>query len=261
MNKLLTRKGLVFALLFIALSILGLRMNFSKLVGAENQFFTYFQLWGPIAGGFLGSAMGVSTVLIAQLLDFLVNGKQITLLNLARVLPMLFGAYYFSKSKSTFSDNKMMLVIPVLAMIAFWLTPAGAGAWYFALFWLVPILVIAITSIADQVATIKLVLSMIGDFLSTLQVIGKILASYPRLFLLSLGATFTAHAVGGAIWAWSIPMTTAAWNALIPVVIYERLVFALGISISYVVFANVLNVVDKVADIQKFVSIDRRYLL
>ncbi|MDO8553843.1 MAG: hypothetical protein Q7S22_03485 [Candidatus Micrarchaeota archaeon] len=261
MNKFLSRKSLIFALLFIVLSVIGLRVNFSKLVGAENQFFTLFQFWGPIAGGFLGSLIGVGTVLVAQLLDFFVNGKQLTILNFVRVLPMLFGAYYFSKAKSSFSDNKFMLTVPLLAMLAFWLTPAGAGAWYFALFWLVPLSVITINYAVESISSLKLALSMVGDLLSGIPILGKVLKSYPQLFLLSLGATFVTHAVGGAIWAWSIPMTAAAWTALIPVVIYERLVFALGISISYVVFANVLNVVDIVFDIQKYVSIDKRYVL
>lgn len=261
MKNILNRKNIIFALLFIALSVVGLRVNFSKLVGADNQFFTFFQLWGPIAGGFLGSILGVFTVFIAQLLDFAVNGKEITLLNLARVLPMLFAAFYFSKSKINFKDNKLMIVLPIIAMVAFWATPAGAGAWYFALFWAVPILVVAINVLVEQIATVKTVLNMIGDFLSSIPVLGKILPSYPQLFLLSLGATFTAHAVGGAIWAWSIPMTSAAWTALVPVVIYERLVFAFGISVSYIVFANVLAVVDRAFDIRKFVTIDRRYLL
>ena len=261
MNKLLTRKGLIFSLLFIVLSVIGLRVNFSKLVGAENQFFTFFQFWGPIAGGFLGSTLGPFVVLVAQLLDFVFNGKQLTIINAARLLPMLFGAYYFSKTKVSVKDNTVMIILPILAMLAFWLTPAGAGAWYFALFWAVPIAVIAINMLVENVATIKVVLSMVGDFLSAIPVIGKILPSYPQLFLLSLGATFTAHAIGGAIWAWSIPMTSAAWIALIPVVIYERLLFALGISISYVIFVNVLRVVDSVFDIQKFVAIDKRYLI
>ena len=61
----------------------------------------------------------------------------------------------------------------------------------------------------------------------------------------SLGATFTAHAIGGAFWIWTIPITSGQWIALIPIVIYERLLFPAGIAVSYVAF-NALF--DKVLD-------------
>jgi hypothetical protein len=183
------------------------------------------------------------------------------MLTVLRILPMLFAAYYFSKSKSSFTSNKAMVVLPLLAMLVFWTNSAGAGAWYYGLFWTIPIGVIAINMFADNVATVKLLLSMVGDVLSKIPVIGRAAASYPRLFLLSLGATFTAHAVGNIIWTLTVPMTSAQWALLVPITATERLIFALGISISYVFFANVLNTVDKVLDIQKYVSIDKNYVL
>lgn len=57
----------------------------------------------------------------------------------------------------------------------------------------------------------------------------------------SLGATFTAHAVGGASWIWAFNLPPAIWNSLIPVVISERLLFATGIAISYVVVKHTLQ--------------------
>ena len=57
----------------------------------------------------------------------------------------------------------------------------------------------------------------------------------------SLGATFAAHSVGGAFWIWTVPMAAGQWVALIPIVIYERLLFAGGIVISYVAFNAVLD--------------------
>ena len=64
-QKIFSRKGIIFLLLFSVLSLIGMNINFSKLVGAENQFFTLFQFFGPIAGSFLGPIAGALSVLIA----------------------------------------------------------------------------------------------------------------------------------------------------------------------------------------------------
>ena len=62
-----------------------------------------------------------------------------------------------------------------------------------------------------------------------------------NLFIKSLGATFTAHAVGGAAWIWAFNLPAAVWNGLIPIVIAERLLFATGIAVSYVVVKHTLS--------------------
>jgi hypothetical protein len=58
LNKLITTKGLLFLFIFSILVFVGDRINFSKLIGAENQFFTLFQFFGPVAGAFLGPVVG-----------------------------------------------------------------------------------------------------------------------------------------------------------------------------------------------------------
>ena len=70
----------------------------------------------------------------------------------------------------------------------------------------------------------------------------------------------TAHAVGGAMWNYLVLMTPSAWNALIPVVIYERLLFTAGITISFVIFNTLL---DKLASETKsqYVNVDKKYVL
>ncbi|HJO02106.1 MAG TPA: hypothetical protein QF458_04255, partial [Candidatus Woesearchaeota archaeon] len=59
--------------------------------------------------------------------------------------------------------------------------------------------------------------------------------------LRSLGATFTAHAVGGALWIWTVPMTPEMYVMLLPITAFERLLFAAGIGISYVAFNALLD--------------------
>src|SRR3989338_5478067 len=134
-KELFTKKRLVFVAIFTALVFVGNKINFSVLVGAENQFFTLFQFFGPIAGGFLGSVFGVIAVLFAELIDFFVSGKDVMLLNILRLTPMLFAAYYFGAKKKSLS-----IIVPLIAIAAFILHPVGRQVWFFTLFWTIPII-------------------------------------------------------------------------------------------------------------------------
>ncbi len=229
MKNLVSKRGIVFLTLFVVLTLVGMEINFSSIIGMDNQFFTLFQFFGPIAGAFLG-LFGIIAVLFAELINFALVGKEVTAVNLLRLTPMLFAAYYFSRNIKTGFSDKLSIVIPVLAMIAFWSTPGGMGAWYYALFWTIPI---------------------IAKFLPD------------RLFFRSLGATFTAHAIGSSLWALTVPMTAAQWAFLVPVTAFERALFAIGISASFVLFTNLFNALDNLMnwDINRFIRIDRRYVL
>jgi len=211
LSKIFTKKRIFFIAIFTFLVLIGKQINFSPLVGADNQFFTLFQFFGPIAGGFLGPVFGVIAVLFAELIDFFIVGKETNLINLLRLSPMIFAAYYFGTKKKNLS-----ILVPIIAITAFVLHPVGREVWFFTLFWTIPI-------------------------------IGKLL---PRKYssnvlVKSYGATFTAHSVGGALWIWTVPMAAGQWIALIPIVFVERFLFGAGIAVSYVVF-NVLF--DKVLD-------------
>jgi hypothetical protein len=211
LDKIFSKKGLVFLLIFSVLTFVGLKINFSPLIGADNQFFTLFQFFGPIAGGFLGPIIGAFSVLIALVTNFFVVGKEFTLINVLRIAPMLFAAYYFGSKKKNWS-----VIVPLIAMAAFIAHPVGRTVWFFTLFWTIPIIARLLPAKYSMGVPLK-----------------------------SLGATFTAHSVGGALWIWTVPMTSGQWIALIPIVIFERLLFAAGIGISYVTFNAVF---DKVLD-------------
>jgi hypothetical protein len=206
-RKVLTPKGVTFLVLFAALSLIGMNINFSKIIGAENQFFTLFQFFGPIAGGFLGPTVGAASVLLAQAADIFLAGKPISLLNLLRITPMLFAAYYFGSRKRSFG-----IVVPLIAIALFLLHPVGKQVWFFSLFWTVPLIAKTLPS--------KYATSIVAR---------------------SLGATFTAHAVGGVLWTYTVPMTPETYMALIPVVIMERTLFAAGIAASYVAVNAILD--------------------
>src|SRR3989338_359598 len=212
----LSTKRLLFLLIFTVLVFAGNRVNFSALVGADNQFFTLFQFFGPIAGGFLGSAPGAITVLLAELLDAVAAGKAFTLLNILRFAPMAFGALFFVmitfRKKNDPASTFLAAAVPAACIALFVLHPVGREVWYFSLYWLIPVAA----------------------------------ALLPRktpgaLLLRSYGATFTAHAVCGALWIWTVPMSPEQWIALIPVVAFERFLFGLGIGGSYILVNSFLD--------------------
>lgn len=197
-NKIMALR-LCFLGIFSLAVLIGKSINFSAVIGAENQFFTIYQLIGPIAGSFLGTTFGVIAVLGAELAHFLISQKPFTLINLLRITPMLFAAYYFGNK-----NRLKSAIIPALCMAFFIAHPVGRQAWPFSLYWLIPIF-------------------------------GRIMPNKTRFrdILQSFGATFTSHAVGSVLWLYTIPMDSAQWLALIPIVAFERLVFGTGIFLSY----------------------------
>ncbi|MEW6328953.1 MAG: hypothetical protein AB1468_02425 [Candidatus Micrarchaeota archaeon] len=217
------RKKILFALLFGALVLVGDRINFSTILGAPNQYFTLFQFFGPVAGGFLGPLVGVVSVLLAEVVSFVLNAKETSALNLLRLTPMLFGAYYFGVA----SKKNYAAFVPLACMALFILHPVGSQVWYYSLYWLIP----------------------------------AAAALFPsRLFLRSLGATFTAHAIGSTIFLYTIPTAPSLWLTLIPIVAYERLMFAGGIALSYLALNTLL---DKLLseESHKLIKIDPRYVV
>jgi hypothetical protein len=222
LNINLTRRDFAFLAIFGVAALLAARINFSSVLGAENQSFTMFQFFGPIAGAFLGTTLGLGAIMLAQVANFLLLGTAPSFINIARLFPMLFAAYYFAKGK-----NPLGIALPLVCMAMFIAHPIGAQAWYFSLYWLIPVL-----------ATF-----------------------FPeRLFGRSLGATFTAHAVGSVLWLYTFQTTPVFWLALIPIVAFERLMFALGISVSYVTLNTLLAKAENKFNL-KAISIDRRYVL
>ncbi len=219
-------KKILFLVLFTVVAFITQNINFSALVGAQNQFFTLFQFFGPIAGSFLGPWIGSLTVFLSEVANNLVTGKEFTLLNILRLLPMVVAAIYFGMKKKPFG-----IIVPLLSIIAFIAHPIGRTVWFFTLYWTIPIIV-------------------------------KLLPERYRnnILIKSLGTTFTAHAVGGAIWIYTVPMTAEQWIGLIPVVAYERLLFAVGIAGSYILVNTLLDKLDEKWSLP-FLTISKRYAL
>lgn len=189
-----TGKKLIFVAIFAIVGLLLMQIPFTKIIGS-NLKFSLFDFYGPIAGSFVGSAIGMIGVLIMQILNWAWHGFAVDGATIIRFFPMLFALLYFAKK------SKLMLAVPALAMIAFWAHPEGRQAWYYTLYWLIPV---------------------IAYFF------------HDRfIFARALGTTFTAHAVGGVLWIWVFNMKAAVWISLIPIVWKERGLMAIGITLTF----------------------------
>ena len=203
-----TQKKLFFLTLFSVVGFISLQIPFNKVVGS-NVSFTLFDFFAPIAGGFLGPVFGIGSVFTVEVINMWVKQTPLTTGSIIRLFPTLFAVLYFALASRKKFQGKWLLAIPILCILAFIIHPIGRQVFYYALmFWSIPII-----------------------------------AYFKRdnLFIKSLGATFTAHAVGGTAWIWAFNLPAAVWRNLIPVVIAERLLFATGIAVSYIVVRFILS--------------------
>ncbi len=208
------KQQVIFITIFTILGLIALQIPFTRLLGS-NVKFTLFDFLAPTAGAFLGTVPGVISVFLMQALNYLVHGSKFDVGGIIRLFPTLFAVTYFAK-KRTFN-----VIVPVLCIIAFNLNPIGRSAWQYSMFWLIPI---------------------VAHFFRK------------NLFAKSLGATFTAHAVGGALWVWAFGLSKTIWLALIPQVIMERTLMAAGIAISYVFLTRAIKLLSTNKSLSSFLS-------
>lgn len=204
------REKAVFLILFSVIGFIALQIPFTKLMGSDVSF-NLFDFFGPIAGAFLGPWLGIVSVLTVEIVNYTVKQTPLTTGAIIRLFPMLFAVWYFgvmSGKGSWGGRGRWILIVPLFAIVAFVVHPIGRTVWYYSLFWLIPI-----------IAYFK----------------------KDMLLVRSLGSTFTAHAVGGTAWIWALNLPAAFWNNLIPIVIQERLVMALGIAGSYLLMRQMLS--------------------
>jgi len=222
-QKYLTRKNLLFIVIFTVLGFIALQIPVAQLEGSKAKFMLY-DAFAPVAGAFIGSLPGVIAVFLMQFVNFLAHGAVIQDAGtIIRFLPMLFAVLYFAKK------GKFNLIIPIIAIFAFVVHPIGRTVWYFSLFWTIPI---------------------IAYFLRDRFLLAR-----------ALGATFTAHAVGGALWIWVFALPAPVWISLIPIVMLERAFFALGICVSFVLVNNFLAFLEKKHILNLGFIINQKYLL
>lgn len=212
-------KKSLFLVIFIILGLIALAIPFTNIVGSSQKF-SLFDFFGPTTGMFLGSFWGALSVVFVKVISFLFSGQHLETATIIRFFPLALGAFYFGARKY----KKLVAIIPLLCIILFILHPEGRGAWFFSLYWLIPIVSIFIKR---------------------------------SLIFNSLGASFTAHAVGSVAFLYAFNLPSETWIALIPVVFLERMLFTGGITVSYLIFNSLLNWLSnklKLPFIQKLVN-------
>lgn len=224
---------LKFIAIFFTLGLIGLNVPFTKLAGS-NVSFTLFDFFAPIAGAFLGPLFGIVTVFAVEIANLLIKQTPLQAGSLIRLFPVLFATYYFAvmakqkkSEKFVSKEQKWIHFVPLFAIIAFLAHPIGRTVPYYTLFWTIPFIAYLLRK---------------------------------NLFMRSLGATFTAHSVGGAAWIWAFNLPAQVWQGLIPVVVMERFVFATGITVSYVVIRSILTYLSSKKLLPSIQKVNPRYL-
>lgn len=212
------KKKLIFLIIFIGLGFIMLQISFTSIVGADQKF-SLFDFFAPTIGMFLASFWGAVSVVIIKLANALISGQNMDTITIIRFFPLALAALYFGVRKY----KKLVAIIPIICMVLFIMHPEGRSAWVYSLYWLIPIAVVF---------------------------------TKKSLVLNSLGATFTAHAVGSTAFLYALNLPSGVWIALIPIVFLERMLFTGGIAVSYITMNTLVNyLADKfsVAPLKKLV--------
>ncbi len=205
-------KKIAFFISFAVISFFALQIPVFKLEGAPVAF-TLFDFIAPISGAFVGLIPGVAIVFGAQVINALLHGGFPHIASVVRLFPTLFAVAYFALYTKESRFKSLILAVPLLAMVAFNLHPIGRTVWYYSLYWLIPV---ACFAVKDRFS-----------------------------FARSLGATFTAHGVGGAMWIWLFNLPANVWIGLIPQVAMERGLIAIGVFVSYHLFVQAVHALAK----------------
>lgn len=102
-------------------------------------------------------------------------------------------SWYASKNPRGMSSLLFHLVLPLVCMVLFYVSPPGEKAWPYALFWCVPVAMYFVAFKHPE-----------------------------RILPRALMSTFVQHALGSIMWVYWVPMGSDQWLGLIPTVALER---------------------------------------
>lgn len=184
-------------------------VKMSFLLGSQMIWFSGVNCVLPLSGAF-GGVFGASLLFLTRQLIHLIFYKTVSLSFLAFCIPGFFASLYWSTNHFV-----IRLLLPIACMGLFVLHPVGGQAFYYSFYWLIPV----------------------------------VLYFIPRksLFLTALGSTFIAHAVGSVIWCYTVPMTATMWTALIPIVLAERVLFALGMVMAHYAISSTFEMINYIS--------------
>lgn len=167
----------------------------SFIIGSSCAFFSVAPIMIPLSG-LLSGISGSFIVFAMSCIIRCVYTPSFSLHLLAYHIPGLFASLYWA------CDHYIMRLLPaVICFALFLMHPTGSQAALYACLWCIPV--------------------------------GIFLCAPKSTFLHALGSTFNAHAIGSVIWLYTMPMSADAWLCMIPLVLFERVVFAGGMVLVY----------------------------
>jgi hypothetical protein len=187
-----SKRSVMFFASCIVLSILSL-IKIATIKGTYTLFFSGLNWVGPLIGLYGGFYAALALFLVRTGIRAALAGGWF-LNPLALHIPTLCASWYL-----IYRSTAVRVGIPFLCVVLFNIHPVGQQAWFYSLYWVIP---------------------MVIHYL-------------PRttFFIEALGSTFTAHSVGTVVWLYCLSMSPEMFAMLMPIVIFERLLFASGITL------------------------------
>ena len=182
-------------LIIIAFSILELLINLKvqSLIGAKTLFFSASYIVGPVIGALLGTGIFMGILGLRRMTHYMVFGTAFAGLK-SLYLPTMAASIYWNNTHAW-----IRCIVPLACMAAFVAHPVGLQSFMYAAYWFIPVLLYVLKP--------------------------------QGIFFTALGATYVQHAVGSVIWLYTVPTVPALWNGLIPVVFFERLLYAAAMTL------------------------------
>lgn len=183
------------SLLSLSLMIIARWVKLSFIVGSKGVLFSAAQMVTPLTGFYGGWRMSGLAFVIHVLMHCVIKSA---------IIPTVLVYHIPSFCASLFLSTpfRLRIIMPLGCIILFLLHPVGWLSSWYALFWLLPVLV-------------------------------SLLPNLP-FFMQALGATFTAHAAGTLVYLYLGNITSCEqFYMLVPLVFVERLLFALGMTLVY----------------------------
>jgi hypothetical protein len=181
----------------ICLYLLATLIPFNLIVGSTNLSFSWASVLTPVLVGQLG-LLWILVSLISTKLFFSASIFWI----LASRVPLVMSCLAFSRRHWATS-----VVLPMCCMLLFVMHPTGVQAFWYALYWIIPIVCYRFDHVISRALT----------------------------------ATFVAHALGSVIWLYTGDIHAAIWMALIPVVFCERMLMVVGMLAMNQIFVIMRN--------------------
>lgn len=165
------------------------------LIGSYSMSLSLASMASPLVGFFGGTSLGFLVVMLqASRHLFFHGGSGVHMGWLVLMVPgFIAGMTLRSKNRVWYC------MIPVVGMFAFIMHPVGSMVPLYTAYWLIPI-VIAFLPVQ-------------------------------HFFLDTLAVAYIAHVVGSVLWLYLVSTDAQLWTTLIPVVFFERLCIAVGITV------------------------------